>query len=584
MPVGGVPGSSMRVAGRFPNNRIGMAWPAEMAQIYAQSKIVLNICVSRDLNMRVFEALASGAMLITDEADGLEDLFEDGVHLVVCRRDEDLPGLIQRYLEDDDARKRIAAAGKALVLERHTYAHRVDEMLAQIPRRTGGGGVVGQSWFSAGGYYRNARPDLAMFVSPSARRVLDVGCGGGDFGRLLKSRGVKEVHGIESVERACEIARKTLDGAVLGSIEDMELPYEDGYFDCITFGDVLEHLVEPAAALRKVARVLADDGFILMSIPNARFYAVVGMLGNGRWQYADSGIMDRTHLRFFTAYEMRELVKDAGLEVLEIEALSYLGEDPVHRGPDGSIRMGCITITPKNEADYHDLITYQYRVIAGKPGVDRLAKARAALEIRHNEAACMLAADAYGADAFERKRIMALASARCGLTAQALALCREALELRPDDAELVGELGILLVAMNKGDEAKVHIERALQLEPGNDRFVGASGLVHLLEGRLDEAMACFERALEDSYDNAALLGHYASVANELGRLEDAVGLIRRYADFHAGSSGVICTCAEVLTKLERLDEARDRLETFLLLSPGDQDVQDLLDSLGQPEI
>ncbi|NIA14336.1 MAG: glycosyltransferase [Nitrospiraceae bacterium] len=312
------------VAGRFPNNHIGMAWPDEMARIYAQSKIVVNTCVARDLNMRVFEALASGALLITDEADGLEDLFEDGVQLVVYRRDEDLPGLIQRYLEDDGARERIAAAGKSLVLERHTYAHRIDEMLAQIPRRTGGGGVTGESWFSAGGYYRKSRPDLARFVPPSVRRVLDVGCGCGDFGRLLKSHGVKEVHGIESVERACEIAQGALDGAVLGSIEEMELPYEDGYFDCITFGDVLEHLVDPAAALRKVTRVLADDGFILMSIPNVRFYAIVGMLGNGRWQYVDAGIMDRTHLRFFTAHEMRELVEDAGLEVLEIDALSYL--------------------------------------------------------------------------------------------------------------------------------------------------------------------------------------------------------------------------------------------------------------------
>ena len=62
---------------RFPKNKICQCWPAEMAKVYARAKIVFNACVNRDLNMRVFKAMASGALLITDEADWLEDLFED---------------------------------------------------------------------------------------------------------------------------------------------------------------------------------------------------------------------------------------------------------------------------------------------------------------------------------------------------------------------------------------------------------------------------------------------------------------------------------------------------------------------------
>lgn len=561
-----------RVKERFPNSVIGQFWPDEMARIYAQSKIVVNVSANRDVNMRVFEAMASGALLVTDEADGLEDLFVDGEHLVVYRNDDDLIGVIERYLEDlppsvppyTGGRLEIAAAGQALVLETHTYDRRVEEAFLKIDEARG---IKDQGRFGRGGYYRQTRPELAQHVPVSCQRLLDVGCGGGDFAAALKQSGVKEAHGIEIVEAAWKLAKEKLDSCLLGDIEQMELPFDDGYFDCITCGDVLEHLREPAAALRKLARVLRDDGIIIMSLPNVRYYGVLEMLGAGRWQYADAGILDRTHLRFFTAIEMRGLIEEAGLETLMIAPLSTMPRSEITLNADGSFTMGNVTIKLASESDLNDLLTYQYLVIAGKPGVDRLTRARLALEARDDQAAYILATEAKGVDDVERMKMMATAAARMGRLTEAEELYEEVLKARPDDLDAIGQYGILLVGMNRIDDAHAHLDKVVRSGSPNERVIGTLGLVHMTQGRLDEAFECLKKAVGTSYDSLPLVEHLVAVAAELNRLEETVTLVREYADFYPGNIELGCLFAGLLIDLEEWEEARERLETITLFAP-----------------
>ncbi len=561
---------------RFPNCRIGRFWPHEMAEIYAQSKIVFNACVNRDVNMRVFEGMASGALVITDEAGGLEDLFEDGRHLVVYRRDEDAIPAIERYLNDDEARERIAAAGQALVRLRHTYDLRLQYIVDAAETGTRRGGYTGESRFQPGGYYANTRPEVAQFVPLGVRRLLDVGCGCGDFGRALKQeRNIQEVCGIEVVERAAAMARNALDRVLCMDVETAELPFDDGYFDCITFADVLEHLRDPGAVLRKAARVLADDGVMLMSVPNVRFYQVVAMLLDGGWDYADAGILDRTHLRFFTARTMRKMAEDAGLEVLCLQPLSMAPPGDLPCRPDGSLQLGRAVIMPKDDTDVQDLRTYQYMLIAGKPGADRLAKARDALHIEQFEAAAILADQALGVDAFEQRRIIAAAMARLGRLQESETLYREILRMRADPM-VEGELGILLVAMNRPGEAHPLLERALTANPRFDRAWGALGLVHLSEGRLEEAFHALSTTLESSFDHPALLPHLIAAAEKLGRLDAIEDIVVRYMDFAPGNAELAYHGAGFLMKRGRLHEARERLETLIMFMPHHVAAADLL--------
>ena len=168
-------------------------------------------------------------------------------------------------------------------------------------------------------YYMDPRPDFVRLFPPGVDRVLDVGCGGGAIGHLLKQKGVELVVGVELDPRAAEEARKKLDIVIEADIEGTELPFESGYFDCIILGDILEHLVDPWQTLKHLRYYLATGGAVVCSLPNVRYYKVVQGLLSGRWEYADEGVLDRTHLRFFTLRSMKEMIEGAGLTIIRIE-------------------------------------------------------------------------------------------------------------------------------------------------------------------------------------------------------------------------------------------------------------------------
>ncbi len=568
------------VQDRFPNSVVGQHWPKEMARIYAQSKIVVNACVNNDVNMRVFEAMASGALLITDEAEGLEDLFEDGIHCVIYRKDEDLPGLIEKYLADDGAREAIARTGQECVLQHHTYDLRMEQIVEDVLEATGRhGGIEGESRYHVGGYYRAPRPELACHVPPDARRILDVGCGAGEFGRFLKERGAEEVAGIEIDERAYHIAQENLDHAVLGNIEEMELPFPDGHFDCIVFGDVLEHLINPTAVLRKVTRILAPQGIIVTSIPNVRFFEVVGMLAQGRWKYEDAGILDRTHLRFFTAVEIRKMIHDAGLQIRLMKPISMMHPDNLPRNPDGGFTYGRLTMARLSDAEYQDFLTYQYLVTVERPCEDVLGLAQDLLEKNKYVEAFALVEDAENIDPVQRTLVMAKAVAHLGKLDTAEDLFREVLKLEPNHSEAQGQLGIVLVAQNRPDRALSYLEQAVAADPEDHRVMGALGLAHLAEGRKPEAYAHFKEALELSLDNEALLGHFVEAGQALECDDEIEDVLRRFVDFYPGNTAWACRFADFLVQRGKTDEARDRLETVLLFQPDHLEARKLLDNM-----
>lgn len=152
------------------------------------------------------------------------------------------------------------------------------------------------------------------------RRVLDVGCGVGLNGAAAKRRGAR-VTGIEIVPASIERASKVLDEVLpLDVTSDASVAQlGDRRFDLMMFGDVLEHMADPAAVLRRLLPWLDDEGHVFVSLPNIAAWTVrLGLLA-GRFDYQPSGILDDTHLRFFTRQTAELLVESAGLEVLRVE-------------------------------------------------------------------------------------------------------------------------------------------------------------------------------------------------------------------------------------------------------------------------
>lgn len=163
-------------------------------------------------------------------------------------------------------------------------------------------------------YYSQARPEVAELVPSRCRRVLEVGCGSGELGRLLRGRG-HHVTGIELVPEMAERARRWLDCVVTADVERDGFPFPPASFDALVFADVLEHLIDPWRVLREAVEVLAEDGVVVASIPNVQNIDVLRRLLLGRWDYRERGILDFGHLRFFTLRSIRTLFAQAELAI-----------------------------------------------------------------------------------------------------------------------------------------------------------------------------------------------------------------------------------------------------------------------------
>lgn len=169
-------------------------------------------------------------------------------------------------------------------------------------------------------YHSNVRTDIVPLV-PQAERLLDVGGGTGETARYLKEIGRVAQAGVMDA-----VVDKHSDGLDFwssanlndGSAVDRFLE-EQGALDVILLLDVVEHLLDPWAIVAVLSRHLKPGGVMIASIPNIRYYSVVrDLVFRNRWRYADSGLLDRTHLRFFVQDTAIELMTAPGLTLQSV--------------------------------------------------------------------------------------------------------------------------------------------------------------------------------------------------------------------------------------------------------------------------
>ena len=202
------------------------------------------------------------------------------------------------------------------------------------------------------------------------KSVLDVGCATGYLAQALAQRGCT-VSGIEMDPTAAAIAEPLLDQLVVGDLSTLDLAESFGErrFEVIVLGDVLEHLVEPEVVLRRLIGLLAPGGAFVISIPNVAHGSVRLMSLLGRWEYRDRGLLDRTHLRFFTRASLRDLLRSAGLVATQVRTTTAEPtgvEIPIDPSdlPDGILSW--VRAQP-------DALTYQFVVRAVRDSDGELA-------------------------------------------------------------------------------------------------------------------------------------------------------------------------------------------------------------------
>lgn len=169
------------------------------------------------------------------------------------------------------------------------------------------------------GYHDLLRDEILRLVPTSATKILDLGCGTGELGKALKKRQKCYIAGIELNEEASQIAKKSYDKVWVDNLNRFDPFFLDDKFDCLVFADILEHLISPWQVLKKFASALTDDGVVIASIPNIAHPWIISQLQKGLWRYELAGLLDVTHLRFFTKTSIFQLFYRAGLKILNIK-------------------------------------------------------------------------------------------------------------------------------------------------------------------------------------------------------------------------------------------------------------------------
>ena len=172
-------------------------------------------------------------------------------------------------------------------------------------------------------YFHQHRNEMIPFIPSHAQSLLEVGCGSGAFASNLKERRAIVITGIEPQQAAYEEASAILDRVLQLDVDSGIEALKDQRFDCIVFNDVLEHLVDPWNTLKKISELLLPGGCVVVSIPNARYMPVFKeFVFNADWQYREDGVMDRTHLRFFTKKSIKIMFESTGYEVTELQGIN----------------------------------------------------------------------------------------------------------------------------------------------------------------------------------------------------------------------------------------------------------------------
>ena len=180
-------------------------------------------------------------------------------------------------------------------------------------------------------YFQCERHEMLAFVPQDSNVILDVGCGAGNFAQTLKLERNAEVWGIELDQSAGLVAAQKIDKVIIGNFNSkLDIPKYS--FDCIVFNDVLEHLEDPYSALSFCKELLTNKGVIIASIPNVRYFNNIwDLLVHKNWEYTEWGILDKTHLRFFTYRSIISMFKKEGYQVELIKGINPLEKVDPHQ-------------------------------------------------------------------------------------------------------------------------------------------------------------------------------------------------------------------------------------------------------------
>jgi spore maturation protein CgeB len=313
----------LKEALKTSNIFIGQASPQESSTIYAKSKLVFNISVQDDINMRLFEALSCARPLITNDlrGKGQEELFGKQPPFIIYNSKRDLLRKVKYYLNNEGQMEEIAQRGWQEAIGKHTYVHRMKDIIQTVEK--------GINYIK----YNDHPDDVSVIMStvygrifkliPDNKKVLDIGCATGRFSKYLVKKKNCFVTGIEKDPLLSEKARRVLPEVIVGDATDTEIYGKINHtYDIILLMDILEHTTHPESILLEVRGLLEGHGQVILTTPNIAYWAIRRQLLLGRFDYNPAGgLMDNEHAHFFTYHSLKRTIQECGYKIMHFDIL-----------------------------------------------------------------------------------------------------------------------------------------------------------------------------------------------------------------------------------------------------------------------
>ena len=442
-------------------------------------------------------------------------------------------------------------------------------------------------------YFSNIREDIVSLVPKDANDILEIGCAAGMTGNKLKQKRGVTVVGVELDHRAAVEAKKVLDDVIEGNIETLELPFREKRFDCILFADVLEHLIDPLKVLKKTKKFLKTNGTVIASIPNVQYLGLVSKLVEGYWTYQDEGILDRTHLRFFTYHEIVKLFDEAGYSISNVnETLDPQYKNVINQTT--TLNLGRLSIKDLSPDELKKFFVYQYKVTAKLKDVICENKLIYDTKESHME------------DLFEKGKSLE----KGGLYEEAINAYVQVDSAQPDYAEALARigncymqlqnivsaenyfqksliiepegyvasvgLGLLEVQLNKPDNAFKRFTKTIQKHPDSDKAFSGLGIVYSMRNNNSKAMNAFSQALKLNVENKSAMSSLLALSYQNNQFDQVKLAMKQYLEIHPDNLDILLGLAGVYYKSNHLEESQNTLSIILKNNPNHIDANSLL--------
>ena len=486
-------------------------------------------------NFSLLESMATGMPIVALTHSGSP--VKDGINGFQADRVEDLRAYAQSLLDNRQMALEMGAASREIVAREFP----VDRFLESWER------LINQkvAIWKPKQVYRKERGEVIDRIPAGANRILDIGCGTGSMGRGIRTRwGNVTLVGIEKEASRGFEAKAYYDRVVIADASSWVPDFNEESFDAIVMADVLEHVEDPVNLLKKYVPYLSPQGVLVLSVPNIRYHEVLGGLAQGRFDYQEQGILDRSHLRFFTRKTLVELLEQTGLQIETLGAnisseFSKMSEDLARRGEERTdIDLGTIVLRDQSPEEIRDLFVMQYLVTARRRVFGIIEKVD----------------DMMGSGVTEGvEELLRGALGDPGLT-------------REERGEVEIKLGEILTRKGDLPGARESFDRALPVVADERAYQGRA-VIALLMGDFAGSLADFKRAFEKNPRSHAALSGFGMVCQELGNYEEAVYYYDQSLGIDPDQEEVLRLLVDMSLAIGRPEAAMGRVREFLLRHP-----------------